>query len=359
MAFGSDTAKTEQPTGKRLSEARGKGSIAFSPDLNNAASLLFGFVLLYSMGTCIYNSIYKTTELSLGNLICKDLTPDSLLNLIMSQVYELMKVLLPVFGGLMLIGLATSYLQIGFMFNFGLLKPNLSKLNIVSGIKNLFSAKSLTKLVFSVLKLLVVGGVAFLFIKREFYHANIIDIIDLSLIEIFAMCLKLMYGLALRVSGALFILAILDFFYQKWQYKRNLRMTKDEVKEERKQMEGDPLIKSKIRSIQRQMAMKRMMASIPTADVVVTNPTHYAVALKYDGAVMKAPTVVAKGADLIAKRIKEIAKKHKIPLVEDKPLAQTLYKTVEIGREIPQKLYYAVAKVLSYVYQLKKGNQRV
>ena len=169
----------------------------------------------------------------------------------------------------------------------------------------------------------------------------------------------MMYGLALRVSVALLILAVLDFFYQKWQYKRNLRMTKDEVKEERKQMEGDPLIKSKVRSIQRQMAMKRMMASIPTADVVVTNPTHYAVALKYDGAVMKSPTVVAKGADLIAKRIKEIAKKHKIPLVEDKPLAQTLYKTVEIGREIPQKLYYAVAKVLSYVYQLKKENKRV
>jgi len=163
-----------------------------------------------------------------------------------------------------------------------------------------------------------------------------------------------MYGLALRVSAALLTLAVLDLIYQKWQYKRNLRMTKEEVKEERKQMDGDPLIKSKIRSIQRQMAMKRMMSAIPKADVVVTNPSHYAVALKYDNTTMKAPTVVAKGADLIAKRIKQIAKKHKVPLVEDKPLAQTLYKTVEIGKEIPQKLYYAVAKVLSYVYQLKK-----
>lgn len=135
-------------------------------------------------------------------------------------------------------------------------------------------------------------------------------------------------------------------------------MTKEEVKEERKQMDGDPLIKSKIRSIQRQMAMKRMMSAIPKADVVITNPSHFAVVLKYDGSAMKAPMVVAKGVDLIAKRIKEIARRHKVPLVEDKPLAQTLYKTVEIGREIPHKLYYAVAKVLSYVYQLKK-NARV
>ncbi|MDN3513499.1 MAG: flagellar biosynthesis protein FlhB [Candidatus Brocadia sp.] len=358
MALGSDTAKTEQPTGKRLSEARNKGSIAFSPDLNSAASLLFGFVLLYAIGMSAYNGMYKTMRVSLGNLVCKDFTPDSIVNIATSQVYELIKILSPVFGGLILIGLAISYLQIGFMFNSGLVKPNLSKLNIISGIKNLFSMKSFIKLVFSVLKLLAVGGVAFFFIKKEFSRSNIIDIIDLSLIEICGMSVKLMYGLALRVSVVLLILAILDFFYQKWQYKRNLRMTKDEVKEERKQLDGDPLIKAKIRSVQRQMAMKRMMSSIPTADVVVTNPTHYAVALKYDAAMMKAPTVVAKGADLIAKRIKEIAKKHKIPLVENKSLAQTLYKTVEIGREIPQKLYYAVAKVLSYVYQLKKTNKK-
>ncbi|MCK6467211.1 MAG: flagellar biosynthesis protein FlhB [Candidatus Brocadia sinica] len=359
MAFGSDTEKTEQPTGKRLNDARSKGSIAFSPDLNNAACLLFGFVLLYALGISTYNGICKIMKLSLGNLVCKDFTADSVVNIIISQVYGLMKILSPILGGLLLIGLVASYLQVGMMFNFGLLKPNLDKLNILSGIKNLFSTKSCIKLIFSVLKLLLVGGVAFFYIRKEFWHTNIIDIIDLSLIEIFGISIKLMYGLALRVSTALFILAVLDFFYQKWQYKRNLRMTKNEVKEERKQLDGDPLIKSKIRSVQRQMAMRRMMASIPTADVVVTNPTHYAVALKYDSTAMKAPTVVAKGADLIAKRIKEIAKKHKIPLVEDKPLAQTLYKTVEIGKEIPQKLYYAVAKVLSYVYQLKKGNQRV
>ncbi len=354
MSFGSDTEKTEQPTGKRLGEARNKGNVAFSADLNNAVILLFGFILWYALGVNTYNSLYNAMKASLVNLMCKDVTPESVIDVMLSHVYMLIKILSPFLGGLLLIGLAASYLQVGFMFNFGLLKPNLSKLNIISGLKNLFSFKSFAKLIFSILKLIMVGGVSFFYIRKEFSCIDIMDTIDLNLSAILVTNVKLMFGLALRVSAALFILAVVDCFYQKWQYKRNLRMTKQEVKEERKQMDGDPLIKSKIRSIQRQIAMKRMMSSIPKADVVITNPSHFAVVLKYDGSAMKAPMVVAKGVDLIAKRIKEIARRHKVPLVEDKPLAQTLYKTVEIGREIPQKLYYAVAKVLSYVYQLKK-----
>lgn len=354
MSFGSDTEKTEQPTGKRLGEARNKGNVAFSADLNNAVILLFGFILWYALGVNTYNSLYNAMKVSLVNLMCKDVTPESVINVMLSHVYMLIKILSPFLGGLLLIGLAASYLQVGFMFNFGLLKPNLSKLNIISGLKNLFSFKSFAKLIFSILKLIMVGCVSFFYIRKEFSCIDIMDTIDLNLSAILVTNVKLMFGLALRVSAALFILAVVDCFYQKWQYKRNLRMTKQEVKEERKQMDGDPLIKSKIRSIQRQIAMKRMMSSIPKADVVITNPSHFAVVLKYDGSAMKAPMVVAKGVDLIAKRIKEIARRHKVPLVEDKPLAQTLYRTVEIGREIPQKLYYAVAKVLSYVYQLKK-----
>lgn len=354
MSFGSDTEKTEQPTGKRLGEARNKGNVAFSADLNNAVILLFGFILWYALGVNTYNSLYNAMKASLVNLMCKDVTPESVIDVMLSHVYMLIKILSPFLGGLLLIGLAASYLQVGLMFNFGLLKPNLSKLNIISGLKNLFSFKSFAKLIFSILKLIMVGGVSFFYIRKEFSCIDIMDTIDLNLSAILVTNVKLMFGLALRVSAALFILAVVDCFYQKWQYKRNLRMTKQEVKEERKQMDGDPLIKSKIRSIQRQIAMRRMMSSIPKADVVITNPSHFAVVLKYDGSAMKAPMVVAKGVDLIAKRIKEIARRHKVPLVEDKPLAQTLYKTVEIGREIPQKLYYAVAKVLSYVYQLKK-----
>lgn len=347
-----DEEKTEEPSGRRLGEAREKGNIAFSADLNNAVGLLGGIVLLYNMGVLTYQVMDKTFKVTLGHLFYKDFSQDVVMEIILSQFYVLTKMLFPILGGLMLIGLIISYVQTGFMLNFGLLKLNFGKLNFIAGAKNLVSPQSFVKLLFSVLKVVVLAGMSYLYMKDKFN--SIIDALDFDVAQIFITLFSMMYGLALRLAMILFILAAADFIYQKWQYKRNLRMTKQEVKEERKQMEGDPLIKGKIRSIQLQMSRKRMMTAVPTADVVITNPTHFAVALKYDSKVMKSPTVVAKGADLIAKRIKEIAIKHKVPLVEDKPLAQTLYKSVEIGREVPQKLFYAVAKVLAYVYQLKR-----
>lgn len=347
-----DEEKTEEPSGRRLGEAREKGNIAFSADLNNAVGLLGGIVLLYNMGVLTYQVMDKTFKVTLGHLFYKDFSQDVIMDIILSQFYVLAKMLFPILGGLMLIGLIISYAQTGFMLNFGLLKLNFGKLNFIAGAKNLVSPQSFVKLLFSVLKVVVLAGMSYLYMKDKFN--SIIDALDFDVAQIFITLFSMMYGLALRLAMILFILAAADFIYQKWQYKRNLRMTKQEVKEERKQMEGDPLIKGKIRSIQLQMSRKRMMTAVPTADVVITNPTHFAVALKYDSKVMKSPTVVAKGADLIAKRIKELALKHKVPLVEDKPLAQTLYKSVEIGREVPQKLFYAVAKVLAYVYQLKR-----
>lgn len=347
-----DEEKTEEPSGRRLGEAREKGNIAFSADLNNAVGLLGGIVLLYNMGVLTYQVMDKTFKVTLGHLFYKDFSQDVIMEIILSQFYVLAKMLFPILGGLMLIGLIISYVQTGFMLNFGLLKLNFGKLNFIAGAKNLVSPQSFVKLLFSVLKVVVLAGMSYLYMKDKFN--SIIDALDFDVAQIFITLFSMMYGLALRLAMILFILAAADFIYQKWQYKRNLRMTKQEVKEERKQMEGDPLIKGKIRSIQLQMSRKRMMTAVPTADVVITNPTHFAVALKYDSKVMKSPTVVAKGADLIAKRIKELALKHKVPLVEDKPLAQTLYKSVEIGREVPQKLFYAVAKVLAYVYQLKR-----
>ncbi len=344
--------KTEEPTGKRLGEARSKGNIPQSPDLSVAVCLLVSFVLLYFVGMSTYHGLHTTMETTLQNLFRKDLTISIIMDVATEQIYEMAKLLIPILGGLVITALATAYLQTGFLFTTEPLKPNLAKLNFVANIKNLFSPKTFVKLLFSVVKLFVVSMVAYFYIKRE--SSNIMGALDFDLQQLLGMIAKLMYGLALRVASALLILAIMDFMYQKWQYKRGLRMSKEEVKEERKQSEGDPLIKGKVRSLQRQMAMKRMMSAVPRADVVVTNPTHYAVAIQYDSAAMKAPKVIAKGADLIAKRIKEIAKEHKIPLVEDKPLAQTLYKTVDLDKEIPQKLYYAVAKVLSYVYQMKK-----
>ncbi len=347
-----DEEKTEEASGKRLGEAREKGNIAFSADLNNAVSLLGGIVLLYNMGVVTYQLMDKAFKDTLGHLFYKDFSQDVVMDIIISQFYILSKILFPILGGLLLMGLIISYLQTGFMLNFGLLKLNFAKFNIIAGAKNLISPQSFVKLLFSLLKLSALTGMSYLYMKDKFN--SIIDALDFDVAQIFVTLFSLMYGLAFRLAMMLFVLAAADFVYQKWQYNRGLRMTKQEVKEERKQMEGDPLIKGKIRSIQIQMSRKRMMTAVPTADVVVTNPTHFAVALKYDSKVMKSPTVVAKGADLIAKRIKELAIKHKVPLVEDKPLAQALYKSVEIGKEVPQKLFYAVAKVLAYVYQLKR-----
>ncbi len=357
MSSGSQGEKTEQPSGRRISQAREKGNVAFSADVNNAVVLLSGIVLLYALSIMTYNGFNANMKETFGNLSRRDFNQDAVVNLFVNHVYQLVKIILPILGGILLCGLAVSYFQTGFMLNFGLLKPKFDKLNVIAGLKNLFSTRSYIKLIFSVVKIIVVGGVAFLVVRKEF--GQLIHSSDLTLAQMLAMLAKSMYTLALRISIVLLILAVLDFVYQKWQHKRNLRMTKQEVKDEGKETEGDPFVKGKIRAAQRHMAMKRMMSSLPAADVVVTNPTHYAVALKYEGSSMKAPSVVAKGADLIAKRIKEIAAKHNIPVVEDKPLAQTLYKTVEVGQEIPQKLYYAVAKVLSYVYQLKKEQKKV
>lgn len=347
-----DTEKTEQPTGKRISEARQKGSVAQSPDLSSAIAILVAFLLLYALGKIMYAGMKEVTVFTLQNLSQKDITQDIIVEKIIYYVYVSAKILLPILGGLLIVGLIVSYMQTGLLFTLKPLKPDLTKLNVISGVKKLFNVQSFVKLLFSVVKLLLIGGIGILYIKKEL--AKLDNLIDIGIAQFFMLTTKLTFGLVMRVSIALVILAMVDYIYQKWQYKRGMKMSKKEVKDERKQAEGDPVIKSKIRSAQIQMALKRMASAIPKADVVVTNPTHYAVALKYDRKSMHAPKVVAKGADYIALKIKEIAKINKIPIVEDRSLARTLYKTVDVGKEIPQKLYYAVAKVLSYVYGLKK-----
>ncbi|MDR4509066.1 MAG: flagellar biosynthesis protein FlhB [Candidatus Brocadiaceae bacterium] len=352
MADSGSGEKSEQPTGKKLSDARSKGNVSKSPDLSSAISLLIGFLLLYAFGRTMYNKLFSIMQYNMGNLYYEDITPNVISDLIVSHMYIVATMLFPVAGGLLMINLTVQYLQTGFLFNLKLLKPDLKKLDLIQGAKKLVSVKQLVKLAFSIGKLIVIVGVAYFYLNKEL--EGFLSVIEYDLAQTLIKLTKMSYGLILRMSVALLVLAILDTVYQKWQYKRSLKMTKHEVKEERKQADGDPKIKARIRQIQLRMALKRMAAAVPAADVVVTNPTHYAVALKYDNQSMAAPKVVAKGADYLARRIKDIAKKHNVPIVEDKPLAQTLYKTVEIDREVPQKFYYAIAKILSYVYQLKK-----
>jgi flagellar biosynthetic protein FlhB len=211
----------------------------------------------------------------------------------------------------------------------------------------------LVELVKNIVKLIIIGGVAWLVIRGEMQQFP--ALIHQEVGQILLFICKVAFKIILYVGLVLIILAALDYFYQRWQFEEDLKMTKQEVKDERKQTEGDPKVKSKIRSIQMEMAMRRMMEAVPEADVVITNPTHLAIAIKFDAQSMAAPIILAKGAGYVAEQIKEIAKENSVPMVEDKPLAQTLYKMVEVGDFIPVELYRAVAEILAYVYRLKGG----
>jgi len=257
-------------------------------------------------------------------------------------------------GVLALVGIGVNLVQVGFLFTLKPLTPNFKKLNPLSGFKKFVSPKSFVELLKGVLKLLIVGLIAYWTIisQKERYLALIYQ--DVGEIALFIA--SIVFQVAVRTVSALVVLALLDLFYQRWQYKKDMRMTKEQVKEEHKQAEGDPLVKSQIKSLQQSRSRERMMDAVAEADVVITNPTQLAVALKYDMEEMTAPMILAKGARHLAKRIKEVAQKHDIQIVENKPLAQSLYKIGEVGKEIPYELFQAVAEIFAYVFQMKNRN---
>ncbi|MBT8330766.1 MAG: flagellar biosynthesis protein FlhB [Deltaproteobacteria bacterium] len=260
-------------------------------------------------------------------------------------------ILVPFFVPVVIVALAGNIGQIGFEMHTKPLRPKLSKFNPVAGLKKLVSSKSLVELVKSIFKIVIVGSVAFGVVKKEM--TKFPALIQQEVSDILLFIASVAFEIFFYVCLILIILAALDYIYQRWRHEENLKMTKQEVKDERKQSEGDPKIKARIRKVQMEMAARRMMEAVPDADVVITNPVHLAIALKFDSAEMIAPTVVAKGAGPVAQKIKEIARENEVPIVEDKPLAQALHKMVEIGEFIPAELYRAVAEVLAYVYRLK------
>ncbi len=346
--------KTEQPTPKRLQEAKQKGNVAKSVEVNSAVSLLGGLALIYLTSgmffrqfTLVFQGIFSggyNTSLSTENLLSY-------------FIKGLAGVGVPAFllmGGLLLIGLAASYLQVGFIFTFEPIQPKFEKINPGKGFKKIiFSKRSLEELAKNFLKLAIVLYIAWDAISN--YKDEFIPLMDKTVPQIFHFMLNVALKISLKIAAVFLFIAAADYAFQRYEYIRNLRMTKQEVKEETKQMEGDPQVKSRIRSQQFKMARQRMMQEVPTADVVITNPTHFAVALKYETDKMSAPRVIAKGKDRIALKIKEIAQEHQIPVVEDPPLARALFKAVEINQEIPGKFFQAVAEVLAYVYKLKKN----
>ena len=351
MAEGDFQDKTEKPTGKKRSEARKKGQVAKSREVSSVAVLLAGLSTLYLFGSFMYGHIRSVMRKSFSMVSHPTLDLPGILVLSQDVVQSFIIIVAPVMAAVVIAAALSNFLQVGVMFTYEPVIPKFSKISPLKGLKRLFSKQSFMELFKSVAKLAIVGVIAYWTVKGEM--DRFLDLGGMSVAAIALYILKVILKIFLRVCVVMVFLAVLDYAFQKWQFEQQLKMTKHEVKEEFKRSEGDPLIKSRIRRIQLEMARRRMMQEVPKADVVVTNPVRLALAIRYDRAVMNAPEVVAKGSELVAERIKALAKKHDIPIVENKGLAQDLYRIVEIGSEIPSALFQAVAEVLAYVYRLK------
>ena len=344
--------KTEEPTPKKRADARKKGQVGRSQELNTAFVLLIGFFSLKLLWDSIYLSIANYTTYVFSN-VNQTVDTENVIRIFIGIMTILAQTALPIMLFIMVIGLAINFFQVGLTFNTESIEFKLDKLNPINGFGRIFSKRSLVELVKSFFKILVIGFFLYRFIHEQLLAMPQFMFFDLM--TSLALVAEIIFQMAFIVIGVIMVMAFCDYGYQKWQTTQDLKMTKQEVKDELKQSEGDPQIKGKIRQKQRQMAMARMMKEVPKADVIITNPTHYAIALAYKSG-MIAPQLVAKGQDLVAQRIKEIARESRITIVENKPLARALYASVEVGDIVPQELYQAVAEVLAYVYRLK--NQR-
>ena len=348
--------KTEQPTPKRLREAREKGNVAKSREFGTVFILISSLIIFYFYGKQFLHHLLGLMQWLFHS--CGELTiQDTNMTFLIYQIEaKLVPILLPIILFLGIFAFLANYCQIGFIFSGESLKPDLNKINPIEGFKKLFSLKSLVELIKSVLKVGVIGIIAYVTVKGEI--ANITLLSAMTPGNILLYIWKITFKIIFRSTLALLIMSVFDYVYQRYEWRKGLMMTKEEVKQEMKQMEGDPKVKAKIRSVQQQLARKRMMSKVPQADVIITNPTHLAIALRYEAEEMQAPKVIAKGAGFIAQKIKEIAQEHGIPVVEDKPLARIIYKTIEVEESIPPHLYQAVAEILAYVYKLKPKKYR-
>ena len=341
--------KTEEPTAKKKSDARNKGQVAKSQELNAAFILFVGFWTMKILGTYTYGEIAAYAAYIFGNLNTT-VDTETVMRLFLGIIIVLLKTAFPIMVAIMIIGLAINIVQVGWNFMTEPLGFDLGKLNPINGFGRIISKRSLVELLKSLFKILIIGLFLYENLKDEILQMPKLLYLDLNVSM--TKIADIIFMMAFKICAIFFVLAILDYMYQKWEHNEQLKMTKQEVKEEFKQTEGDPQIKGKIRQKQREMAMSRMMQEVPKADVIVTNPTHFAVALRYsDG--MRAPEVIAKGQDLVALKIKEVALATGVVIVENKPLARALYAAVEIGGTVPPELYKAVAEVLAYVYHLK------
>ncbi|WP_372679373.1 flagellar biosynthesis protein FlhB [Desulfosarcina sp.] len=350
MAGEQSQDKTEQPTGKKLADSRQKGNVAQSREIPSVLILTGSLGVLFFAGSWMLGRLTEVMRAMYQRAGTLSMLPETMHTLFLEIFLNGIVVLVPLMLAVMTAAVLGNVAQFGFLFTGEKLSPNLAKLNPISGLKKLMSLRSLVELAKSIIKLVIISGVAYIVIHR--YLDQIPGLMQLSIGNIIRFIGQVSFQICLYTCMVLFLMAALDFAYTRWQHQQDLKMTKQEVKDEYKQREGDPSVKARIRSVQREMARRRMMEAVPEATVVITNPTHLAIALKYEEG-MHAPTVVAKGAGFIAQKIKAIAIENDIPLVENKPLARTIFKSTEIGDFIPAELYRAIAEILAYVFRLK------
>lgn len=356
MAEESDLERTEPASPKRLEQAREEGDVPRSRELSTCTILLAAGGSLWAMGDGLIRQLRQALVAGLSMDRTQAYDPAALFAHIGATLMDVMVAFAPVAGLLVLVALASPLLIGGWLFSAKALQPNFGRLNPLSGLGNMISVRAGVELLKAIGKTILVGGVAWIAIMGQ---KNAIFGLSVEPFRDGPAHVGHMLGVCfLSIVGALVLIAAIDAPYQMWHYANKLKMTHQEVVQESKEANGNPQIKAKIRAQQREMARRRMMSEVPTADVVVTNPTHYAVALKYSDGSMRAPKVVAKGADAVAAKIRELAGEHNIPLLEAPPLARALYKHAELGDEIPETLYAAVAEVLAYVFQLKTFRQR-
>lgn len=342
--------KTERATPRRRREARKEGQVVKSMELNAAAIICLGFASFYVLGPPLVGQVYNLMQYVMANAPYIATSDELYINLFTQIGENFLMIMLPVFGVMVVIAAGINIVQVGIGVSNKALGPKFDKINPLKGLKKLFSMRSLVHAVRDSLKLAVVGFVAYKVIDSEFDSFFLYP--DMTVSQLATSLGSLTLSIALKIGASIFVLAIIDYLYQKYEYEKSIRMSKQEIKEEMKDTDGSPQVKARIRQIQREMTKKRMMAAVPLADVVVTNPTEIAVALKYNREEHGAPQVIAKGERLIAQRIREIAAEHDIPIVEDKPLARSLFKMCDVGEFIPDQLYRAVAELLAYIYRL-------
>jgi flagellar biosynthetic protein FlhB len=347
-----DQERTEEATPKRREEAREQGQVAKSRDLASVAILSACLLYFYFGADSFMHQLMDFMKNSFTELGHNSVTAENVQSILFITGFKMLFLMAPLMLTICVAAILANVAQVGFKISPKAIEPKFSKIDPVKGFGRLFSRQSLVELLKSTLKMCIVGFVAYLTVKKEL--TEIIPLVNQNTWTIVSYIAKTSFKILMTTCWVLIILAIMDYLYQKWEYEKNMKMSRQEVKDENKQTEGDPIIKARIRRLQREMARKRMMANVPKADVIITNPTHLAIALKYEQDSMMAPTVIAKGAGYVAEKIRELARENGVPIIENKPLAQVLYKMVEVSGSIPDSLYKAVAEILAYVYSLKQ-----